>query len=82
MEFYCKKSFIQVLLKTDERRLDSTQKWLIVGYPGVDGITFTMKAQSEGKSIYAHYPYEDEYIKIATSESNLIEKWKSNQLKL
>jgi len=79
-DYYCKKNQVQVLLSEKNWALDKTNDWIVIGYPGVDGMSFNIRTKSDDKSVYLHYPIDDEFVKIATSISDLIKKWKENKL--
>lgn len=79
-EYYCKDSFIDVVLPTDLITLDESKDWLIIGHPGVDGIEFRVKADLSDNTVYAFYPMDNEYIKVADSVDHLILKWKAREI--
>lgn len=79
-EYFCEESFVNVILPFDEIKTDESKKWLIIGWPGVDGVEFRVKKEAEDKAVYAYYSVEDEHIKIAESPVELIERWKNGGL--
>ena len=80
--YYCKESFVDVVLPVDEIKTDESNKWLIIGYPGVDGIEFRIKKDEQENIVYVFYPIDNEHIKIADSPEELIRKWKEGKLVL
>lgn len=78
--YFCDDSIIDVILPGDRIEEDETKEWLIIGWPGVDGIQFRVKSKETDQSVYAFYPFEQEYVKIADSDKDLIEKWKAGQV--
>jgi hypothetical protein len=80
--YFCRDNNVDVILPPDKIKEDETKEWLVIGWPGVDGIQFRVKSIDNDQSIFAFYPMEQEYIKVADSDNDLIEKWKSGKLKL
>jgi hypothetical protein len=80
--YYCQESFIDVVLSADEIKADASSRWLIIGYPGVDGIEFRVKKYGSDKTVYAYYPIDDEHVHIADSVEDLIEKWKEGKIRV
>ena len=78
--YFCDDSIVDVVLPADRIELDETKEWLIIGWPGFDGIQFRVKLKGADQTVYTFYPIEQEYIKIADSDKDLIEKWKSGQV--
>jgi hypothetical protein len=79
-EFFCPDSEVDVVLPSKSIIADETGDWLIIGWPGVDGIQFRMQNGSFDETVYAYYPYDDEHVKIAESAADLIQKWKSGDI--
>lgn len=79
-EYYCEESFVNVIMPIQKIKTDESKEWLIIGWPGVDGIEFRVKNVVSDNAVYAYYPIEDEHIKIAESAEELIEKWKTGEL--
>jgi hypothetical protein len=80
--YYCEECFIDVILPGDKIHADETGNWLVIGWPGVDGIEFRMKNNAAEKIIYAYYPVEQEHIIIAESRDDLIKKWVNHSIDL
>jgi hypothetical protein len=78
--YYCKESFIDVVLPADEIKIDDSKRWLIIGRPGVDGIEFRVKKHEADAAVYAYYPIDNEHVWIANSAEDLIEKWKAGAI--
>jgi hypothetical protein len=55
-------------------------EFLAIGGPGVDGIRWGYRVGHEG--LWAYCPFDDEFIHVAASASELVERWKSGELKL
>ncbi|MDO1451968.1 hypothetical protein Q0590_37210 [Rhodocytophaga aerolata] len=80
--YYCQEAFIDVVLPADEIKIDESNQWLIIGYPGVDGIEFRVYKHKRDAAVYAYYPIDDEHIWIANSAEDLISKWKEGKIVL
>lgn len=80
LEYYCKDSLIYVVLPADSIILDESKDWLIIGHPGVDGIQFRVKSDQLDNAVYAFYPIDNEYVKVADSVAHLILKWKAGEI--
>lgn len=78
--YYCEKSQIDVILPPEKIAMDSTKQWLIIGYPGVDGIEFRINRNQKDSKIFAFYPIEETYIEVANSDKELIDKWKTGKI--
>ncbi|MEM6846131.1 MAG: hypothetical protein AAF944_01860 [Bacteroidota bacterium] len=78
--YHCKEASVDVILPTKDIKPDESNQWLIIGYPGVDGIEFRVKLDKQESAIYAFYPIDDEHIKIANSPNDLIQKWMAKEL--
>lgn len=59
---------------------DANRGFLIIGRPGVDGITWGYRKGRPG--IWVHYPLEDRFEHIADSATALHERWRSGQILL
>ena len=64
----------------DYSKEEFSNKCLVVGWPGTDGIKFVVN--SNLPSIFAYYPIDDEFVKIADNISDLLGKWGSNEIQL
>ncbi len=80
--YYCNETFVDIVLPEDRIVTDETGEWFIIGYAGVDGITFRAGIHENDSTIYAFYPLQQEYVKVADSADDLIAKWKDNQVHL
>ena len=78
--FYDESNYIDVILPEEKIHLTDDGKWIIIGWPGVDGITFRIKANATSPIVYVHYPIEDEIHQIASDIEDLISKWKGNKI--
>lgn len=81
-KYYCEESFIYVVLPGDDIKKDKSRDWLIIGSPGVDGIEFRVKSDESEDTVFAFYPFDIEYIKIADSAEHLVLKWKAGEIVL
>ncbi len=54
------------------------REFLVVGSPGVDGVLYGLKKDSE--AVFAHMPYEDRYDFTADSALDLLWRWHRNEL--
>ena len=61
-------------------RLDSSLEFLIIGGPGVDGITWGYRMGRSG--VWAHYPIENEFVWVAATASDLREGYSSGRIKV
>jgi hypothetical protein len=57
-----------------------SNKCLVVGWPGMDGIKFVLT--SNLPSVFAYNPIDDEFVKVADNISALLDKWVSNEIEL
>ena len=80
--YYCEELFIDVVLPSNEIKMDDSMKWLIIGSPGVDGIQFKVRKCEADTAVYAYYPVDDTHILIADSAHHLIERWKQGKIKV
>jgi|GEM_PF-6229919 len=80
--YFCEDNLVDIILPADKIEEDQTKEWLIIGWPGVDGIQFRVKSKDPDQAVFAFYPIEQVHIKIADSDKDLIEKWKSGQITL
>ena len=79
--YYCEESFTDVVLPVNNIKLNESREWLTIGSPGVDGIEFRMKANEiQEDTVYAFYPIDNEYVKIADSPEDLVRRWKEGKL--
>ena len=78
--YYCKECHIDVILPDEWIKTDATGSWLIIGFPGVDGLEFRMKNNSDEKTVFAFLPYENTHRAVARSPEDLVKKWKENAL--
>lgn len=81
-KYYCEESFIYVVLLEDEIKMDKSKDWLIIGFPGVDGIEFRVKSDQSQDTVFAFYPFDNEHMKIADSAEHLVLKWKAGVIVL
>jgi hypothetical protein len=78
--FYCNECHIDVILPQEWIKPDNSGYWLIIGFPGIDGLEFRMKNNSEEKTVYAFLPNENRHRTVASSPEELVKKWKENAL--
>ena len=78
--YYCNEALVDVVLSSERIVTDETGEWLVIGYPGVDGIEFRTRVNETESYIYAFYPIEKRYTKIADSADDLLAKWKANKI--
>lgn len=79
--FFCEESYVDVILASDKFKVDDTNEYLIIGFPGADGIEFRIKKNGD-MTVFAYYPYENIHIKVADTPQELIRKWKEGSLKV
>ncbi len=80
--YFCSFAQIQVVLPKDQYYKDETNSWKVIGFPGVDGIEFRQKLETQDQTIFAYYPIEGLHIEKANSIEDLILKWKANKIVL
>jgi hypothetical protein len=71
---------LQVVVPAAEVEERPEQSFLVIGRSGVDGILFGYRAGQAG--LWAYYPIENEYVAVAASIREMIERWESGDLKL
>ncbi|MCD6065325.1 MAG: hypothetical protein K0S33_151 [Bacteroidetes bacterium] len=80
--YYCEDAQIDVILPADRFYTDPSGDYLVIGYPGVDGIEFRLKTNVNDMTVYAFYPIGQEHIEIAQTPAELVRKWKEGILVL
>lgn len=80
--YYCPETSVDVVLPNDRIVLDKTMDWYVIGFSGVDGIEFRMRAKETGSEVFAFYPIESRYVKVADSPDDLISMWKLDKIML
>ena len=71
--FYHDDSYLKVILPLTEASIDPIHNHLVVGHAGVDSIEFCYRINQPG--IWAFYPIDNEFEKLAESIGQLIEGW-------
>lgn len=56
--YFCGYNIVDIILPADSIEEDETKEWLIIGWPGVDGIQFRVKASDPDQAVYVFYPIE------------------------
>lgn len=80
--YHCPDTSVDVVLPDERIVLDETMNWYVIGFPGVDGIEFRMRVNETGSEVFAFYPLELRYVKVADSPEDLIIKWKHDKVML
>ncbi len=75
---YDESAYIWYILKEAELEIDEHRKALIIGRPGVDGISFCYRSEQDG--IWAHYPIEEEWLYLCKTLGELEKMWKKGTL--
>lgn len=75
--YYCEESYCDVVIPVLDIRPDTTENWLVIGRPGVDGIEFRIKNNSPILTVYAYHPIGNKHTEIAESPNELVRRWKS-----
>jgi hypothetical protein len=78
--YYCPETAVHIVLPIDRIVLDETRDWYVIGFPGVDGIEFRMSATETDAAVFAFYPIESRYVKVADSPDDLITRWKLDKV--
>ncbi|MDD1795776.1 hypothetical protein LRP50_21890 [Enterovibrio sp. ZSDZ42] len=78
--YYSRESYLQLVLPVSEASINSVHQHLIIGHAGADGVEFCFRFQKTG--IWAFYPIENRFEKIANNIEQLIEGWCNNTIKV
>jgi len=78
--YFDKDAIYWIIRKKDAWKIDLTRNFMSIGGPGADGIEFGLKKGLIGFWVY--YPIDNEYIKVADSFTDFIDKWKNGDLKI
>jgi hypothetical protein len=76
--YYDEPSQIMLVLPVRERVVRAD--FLVMGRPGVDGIEFGYRRGKHG--IWAYYPMEDRFARVAKTTADLIDVYTSSRMKL
>jgi hypothetical protein len=76
--YYCNESFYQYIYKKCDRYETSCKTEYVIGAAGCDGILFGYKINDE--SIYAYYPIEKVWIKLADGFNEFIIGWNDGRI--
>lgn len=71
--YYDGKSHYQFIFPKSQRRIDPAYNMLVIGAVGTDSIEFVIKPHD--RTIYAHYPIEQEFRKLAPNFTVFIDGW-------
>jgi hypothetical protein len=61
-------------------RIDGDMEFLVIGGPGIDGIEWGYRIGRTG--LWTYYPIDHEFVRVADSASELVERWESGDLNL
>lgn len=78
--YYHDESFLQLVLPVSEASINPDHQHLVIGHAGSDGVEFCFRFQKTG--IWAFYPSEGKYQKVAANIEQLIESWCNNSIKV
>lgn len=70
---YDNESHLQLILPEEEIYIFSTEDFLVIGRPGVDGIEFGFRKNQEG--IWAYYPIDQRFSLVAANIAELVRGW-------
>ncbi len=73
-------SCLQLVLPVSEVSIDPKHHHLVIGHAGADGIEFCFRIHKAG--VWAFYPIEERFQKVATGISQLIEGWRNGTIKV
>lgn len=76
--FYDEVAHYWVVEPMRELSAERRNKFFAVGGPGVDGIRFCYRYGHEG--LWAFYPITEEFVAVAKSVNELVEKWRAGAL--
>ncbi|MFN0252070.1 MAG: hypothetical protein ACKV2T_34660 [Kofleriaceae bacterium] len=68
----------QIMLVLPARERVVRADFLVMGRPGVDGIEFGYRRGKTG--IWAFYPMEDRFVRVATTTADLIDRYTSGRI--
>lgn len=71
---------VDLVLPQQKWKTSSDSKFMVIGRPGTDGITFQIAKNAKNFEVYAHYPILNERVKIARNIEELIVKWKQGKI--
>lgn len=78
--YYHDESDFQLVLPVSEVSIDPNHQHLVIGHAGADGIEFCFRIHKPG--VWAFYPIEAKFQKVAASVSRLIEGWCNGTIKV
>lgn len=71
-------SQLLVVLPASDLEVRSAIDFLVVGRPGVDGIEFGYRRATAG--VWAYYPIGREFVQVADTTRDLVERWKAGRI--
>ena len=78
--YYDDQSFLQLVLPLSDATISTEYQHLVIGHAGTDGIKFCYRIDKPG--IWAFYPAEDRFQKVAANIGQLVEGWSSGAIKV
>lgn len=76
--YFDQASQVEVVLPLGKAFINPEKNHLVVGFPGADGIEFCLRSGVPG--VWAFYPYEEDYIKVAGGLALLVSGWQSGSV--
>lgn len=75
---YDEGSFLQLIFPEDGLAIKRNENDLVIGTPGCDGMDFCFRRGEPG--VWAYYPYEDRYLRVASNLQELVEGWRAGSI--
>ncbi|MCS6205268.1 hypothetical protein ACRN94_01365 [Shewanella baltica] len=77
---YDEQSFLQLVLPLTDVTISNEHQHLVIGHAGADGIEFCYRIHKPG--VWAFYPIEGRFQKVATNIGQLVEGWSNGTIKV
>lgn len=78
--YYDDQSFLQLVLPLADVTINNEHEHLVIGHAGTDGIEFCYRIHKPG--VWAFYPKEDRFQKVAANIGQLVEGWCNGTIKV
>lgn len=71
-------SQLMLVIPADDVQVRTALDFLVIGRPGVDGIEFGYRRRLRG--VWAYYPIDDEFVVVATTTADLVERYTTGRI--
>lgn len=78
--YYDDEACLHLVLPLCEVTIDAEHQHLVIGHAGADGIEFCYRIDKPG--VWAYYPIEVKFQKVAANIGQLIEGWHNGAIKI